>query len=324
MRVILRLAPVLVLIALASPAIADDRCAEPPAVRTGKARHTRSKLVIRTGDPNHRAADLIARETDAVQRIGGKLAYGALDKDLQGEVAAVYACEGGAWRLLASGLTNADGRFEVVLEGKARVPTGMRDLYVASTIDGTGAWAVGYVAPKDATLVVTDIDGTLSESEDAVVGQMVKGTDIAHRPYAPEALSKVPHVIVYVSSRGDVFTEKTRAWLTSHGFPRGLIRLGRGVFVPAGDRSVEYKASVMRALTVPIAAGIGNRASDIAAYARARIPANRILIHLPEFEREVEADLAASRAIGFTDYQKLYGLMASTTAPLLVELPSLR
>jgi hypothetical protein len=308
MRVTLR-ATFLMLFALATPVAADDRCAEPPAARTGKARHTRSKLIVRTGAPNHRLADLIARETDTVQRIGGKLAYGTIDKDLQGEVAAVYACESGAWRLLASGLTNDDGRFEVVLEGKARVPVGMRDLYVASTIDSTGAWGVAYVAPKDAKLVVTDIDGTLSESEDAVIGQMVKGTDIAHRPYAPEALSKVPHVIVYVSSRGDVFTEKTRAWLTSHGFPRGLIRLGRGVFVPSGDRSVEYKTAVMRAITVPIAAGIGNRASDIAAYARARIPANRILIHLPEFEQEVEADLAASRAVGFTDYQKLAALV---------------
>lgn len=299
----------LVLLALAAPAAADDRCPEAPAVRIGKARHTRSKLILRTGDPNHRAADLIAREADAVQRIGGKLAYGTVDKDLSDEIAAVYACEKGAWRLLATGLTNDDGRFEVVLEGKARVPVGMRDLYVASTIDGTGAWAVGYVAPKDARIVITDIDGTISESEDAIVEQVTSGTDIDHRPHAPEALAKLPHVIVYVSSRGDVFTETTRTWLTSHGFPRGLLRLGRGVFVPSGDRSVDYKTAVLRALTIPIAAGIGNRASDIAAYSRAKIPASRILIHLPEHAREVEADLAASRAVGFTDYRKLTTLL---------------
>jgi len=295
--------------ALAAPDASDGRCSKPPTVQPGNVRQTRSKLILRAGAPNHRAADLIARETDAVQRIGGKLAYGRIDKDLSGEVAAVYACEGGAWRLLASGLTNDDGRFEVVLEGKARVPVGMRDLYVASTIDGTGAWAVGYVAPKDARIVVTDIDGTISESENAIVEQVAAGTDIEHRPHAPEALAKLPHVIVYVSSRGDVFTETTRAWLASHGFPRGVLRLGRGAFVPSGDRSAEYKTAVLRALTIPIAAGIGNRASDIAAYTRAKIPADRILIHLPEFEREVEGDLRASRAVGFSDYRKLTALL---------------
>ena len=47
----------------------------------------------------------------------------------------------------------------------------------------------------------------------------------------------------------------------------------------------DYKKSTLKALTVPIAIGIGNRKSDITAYTAVGLAAKRIFIHLPEYAK---------------------------------------
>jgi hypothetical protein len=296
-------------VARAEPAIADDRCQAAPKAQPTGFRHRRSKLLARLGAPNHRGIDLIAAEADRVQRVAGKLAYTTGDKDLQDEDVEVFACVRGEWSALGMARTDSDGRFQLALEGAARLPVGMRDLYLRAAGDGTGAWFVGYVAAAGTSIVVTDIDGTLSWSENSIIRQVVRGTDIRHRPHAPEALRASRHPVVYVTTRGDLFTGITRAWLTRHGFPRGVLRLSHGFMARSGDPSIAYKSAVFRSLTIPIVAGIGNRKTDITAYTSVGVPANQIFIHLPEFEREVRAELDAKKAVGFADYRELSTLL---------------
>jgi phosphatidate phosphatase PAH1 len=70
---------------------------------------------------------------------------------------------------------------------------------------------------------------------------------------------------------------------------------------------MDYKAGVFDALQgqLPIAIGVGNRATDIDAYTHAGLGGDQIFIKLPEFEGEVEARLTAGDAVGFASYDEL-------------------
>ncbi|HEX5057993.1 MAG TPA: hypothetical protein VFV99_01480 [Kofleriaceae bacterium] len=294
----------------AKPAVSDTRCATPPTVTVVGWRHKRSKLIAKTASPNHRGIDLIANEDDATQVIEGKLAYGKLDKDVDKEDAELFACIDNAWRSLGVRTTDDDGRLALTLEGKARLPVGMRDMYVAAVGDGSGAYFVGYVAPRGTKVVITDVDGTISWSENSIIKTVVsRDHDIKHRPNAPEALAALPYPVIYTTARGDVFIDVTRKWLDRHGFPRGLLRLSKGMFAKPGESAIEYKTKTLKSISVPIAAGIGNRKSDITAYTAIGLTAKQIFIHLPEYEKELRKDLAAGNAVGFKDYLQLPKLL---------------
>jgi phosphatidate phosphatase PAH1 len=288
------------------PVFNDTRCATPPTVTAVGFRHRRSKLIAKAGSPNHRGIDLIAAEEDEQQVIEGKLAYGKLDKDVDKEEAELYACIDNAWKLLGVYRTDDDGRLTATLTGTARLPPGMRDMYIAARGDGSGAYFVGYVAPRGTKVVVTDVDGTISWSENSIIKQVLdRDRDIKTRPNAPKALGSLPYPIIYTTARGDVFIGITRRWLDRHGFPRGLLRLSKSAFAKPGSSAIQYKTRTLKAITIPIAAGIGNRKSDITAYTNIGLPGKQIFIHLPEYEQEVKKDIDAGKAIGFADYLQL-------------------
>jgi LNS2-like protein (lipin/Ned1/Smp2) len=287
-------------------------CAAPPVGESAGYRHRRNRFYKSLGEPRFRGTDLIAMEDDPVQLLGGKLAYTAADTDVSDEDVDVYACFPHGWRLLERARTGRDGRFAVRLAGDARLPVGMRDLYAHVFGDERGVRFLAYVAPRGTTAIASDVDGTLTESEDAIFNTVLFGDDIAHRPHAPVALAAAAagRPVIYISSRGDQYTEVTRRWLAVHGFPRGPLRLARAAVTQPGPRTVAFKTAVLRALRIPLAAGIGNRASDIAAYANAGLAPGRILIELPEFLAELRSELAAGRATAFRDYREVPALLA--------------
>lgn len=307
------LAPVVVLVGCALSAVspkaleARDNAAECPGSPSGAKtgfRHTRNRLFAKLGSPRHRGIDLVAVEGDEFQTLTGKVAYTKTDKDLEDEDVEVFACIERAWHPVAKGRSDGDGRFAFALRGTARLPIGMRDLYVRVPADGSGIRFLAYVARPGDSVIVTDLDGTITSSENAVIRQML-GADVAHQPGAPEALAASGKVVVYISARGDQLTEMTRRWLATHGFPKGPVRLARAMVTLPGERTVALKTAEMSAIGVPIAAGIGNRASDIAAYRNAGLTPDRIFINLPEFTDELRGALAAGAAIPFDHYQDL-------------------
>jgi len=291
-------------------------CAAPPPAETAPYRHGRNRFYQSLGAPRFRGVDLIATEDDATQVLGGKLAYTAADADVADEDVDVYACFPRGWKLLERTRTGRDGRFRVQLADDDRLPAGMRDLYAHVPGDEGGVRFLAYVAPRGTTAIASDIDGTLTESEEAIFNTVLFGDDIGHQPHAPAALAAAAAAgrpIIYISSRGDQYTEVTRRWLASHGFPPGPLRLARAAVTQPGPRTVAFKAGVLRELRIPLAAGIGNRASDIAAYARAGLSPDRILIELPEFAVELRPELTAGRATPFRDYREISALLARTS-----------
>jgi phosphatidate phosphatase PAH1 len=294
-----------------SAGIADDRCATTPTGPTRKLRHRRSKLVTKLGSPRHRGLDLIATPEVRRQVLTGTIGYGKIHKALEDEDVELFACERGAWLRLGAARTDDEGEFALALEGNARLGVGMRDLYVSVVGDRSGARFLGYVAPAGTQLIVSDVDGTLTSSEKAFVKTAIAGAYTGAQPGAPAAfgvLAQRGYQPVYVSARGEQFTEATRAFLEAQGFPRGPILLARSVVTVPGSATVAFKTRAIDNLTragLVVAGGVGNRASDIAAYQAVGLPAGRIFIGTGEFAGELAGHLAAGRATGFATYDEL-------------------
>lgn len=283
--------------------------AAPDAGPAGEWRHLTSKVISAYGEPHHRGTDLIATLDDATQRLAGRIAYGGTDKDLEDEDVDVFACVADMWQPLARVRTDEEGRFTLSLTGDQRLPMGMRDLYVSVVGDRSGAAFVGFVGAAGARVVVSDVDGTLTGSENAYPTALVVGGDVPAQPDAAAALTAAVAggaTVVYITTRGDRFTQDTRDWLAANGFPRGPVKMPTSIITTPGDETIEAKTSMLGALAAfQIAAGVGNRHTDVAAYTNAGVPADRIYIKLPEFDEEVADDLAAGRAVGIDTYAGL-------------------
>jgi phosphatidate phosphatase PAH1 len=247
------------------------------------------------------------------QVLEGWISYAAIDKALEDEDVEVFACRAGAWQRVGAARTDEEGHFALALSGTGRQPVGLRELFVSVVGDRTGVRFLGYVAPAGSPLVVADVDGTLTSSENAFFETIVLGIEPGARAGAARAFGDATargRQVVYVTARGNQYTTATRDWLDHHGFPRGPVRLARSFVTLPGADTVDFKARAVSALTaagLAVAAGVGNRASDITAYGAAGLAADRIFIELPEFLDELQPLLDAHRAISFASYDELLG-----------------
>lgn len=296
-------------------AIPDLRCAGTPDAGPKRSfRHFSSRLIAKTG-AMHRGIDLITEAGATKQVVRGAISYSIADKALEDEDVDLFACRSNAWQKLGSVRTDGEGRFAMTLDGDARLPVGMRDLYVSVVGDRTGAKFLAYVAPAGTKLIVSDVDGTLTSSENAFTTAIVTGNPIAEQPGSPAAFTTATHrgyQLVYVTARGQQYTEKTRTWLADRGFPRGPLILSPSFLTLPGGDTIAYKEQALDSLaSFDVAAGVGNRASDVTAYAHAGLAGDSIFINLPEFTSEVQAQLDAGTATAFDAYDDLRAVFAS-------------
>lgn len=296
-------------------AIPDVQCAgTPDAGPAEDFDHWTSNLVVEAGDARHRGFDLVAPASAGEQRIEGWASYGTVDKALEKELVDLFACRAGAWQPIGTARTDGEGHFSLALAGGDRLPIGLRDLYLSIRGDRTGAKFLAYVAPDAAELFVSDVDGTLTSSENAFFETIALGIEPDARAGAADAYQLEAargRQLVYVTARGNQYTEATRQWLADKGFPRGPVRLAPAGFLLPGSATVAYKTSTLTALNggLVVAAGVGNRASDIDAYQASGVAADRIFIELPEYRDEVAPEVAAGRAVGFETYADLATLL---------------
>lgn len=294
--------------------VPDVRCAGAPAAgKAGSFRHFTSALISALGDPKHRGFDLVASADGATQQLEGWISYTIFDKALEDENVDVFACRAGQWSRVGTARTDDEGHFALGLSGTGRLPIGLRDLFVSVVGDRTGIGFLAYVAPEGGRLVLSDIDGTLTSSENAFLETVALGIEPDARAGAAQAFAAATardSQFVYVTARGNQFTTATRDWLDHKGFPRGPVRLSPSfVTLPGGD-TVDFKTRTISALSAvgfALSAGVGNRASDISAYANTAIAADRIFIELPEFADEVQPQIDAHQATGFTRYDEIAG-----------------
>jgi LNS2 (Lipin/Ned1/Smp2) len=300
-------------------AVPEPECSGTPTVGpAGEWRHSiASPAVTAVGDPRHRGIDLITGAGAQTQAIRGEVRYGLVDKALEDEAVDLFACRAGQWRALGQAITDGEGTFTLELTGDARLPIGLRTLYLSVVGDRTAASFVALVVQDGSELVVSDVDGTLTSSENAFPESLATGADVAAQDGAPDALAALrqrSYLPVYLTARGRYFTEATRTWLGDHGFPRGPLRLASSVVTLPGSTTVDYKAGTMtdlEAAGLTVAVGIGNRASDAEAYGRVGVAGNHVFLKLPEFASEDAAVIASGGAVGFDSYVALKPILAA-------------
>jgi phosphatidate phosphatase PAH1 len=294
----------------AAVVIPDVRCSgAPDAGPAGDFNHFSSSVTAALASPQHRGFDLIAAATANPQKLEGWISYGLADKALEDEDVDLFACRQQAWQKVGSARTDDEGHFSLALSDGDRLPIGMRDLYVSVVGDRTGAAFLGYVAPEGTQLAISDVDGTLTASENAFLDSIVTGATVDAQPGAGAAYTELltRHVqVVYLSARGSQYTGATRTWLDGAGFPRGPVRLASSFVTLPGSSTISFKTDAMAALEhLTLFAGIGNRDSDVQAYTAAGIAADHIFVKLPEYVDELQADLTGGAATGFATYGDL-------------------
>src|SRR5262249_46033441 len=150
------------------------------------------------------------------------------------------------------------------LSGDERLRIGMRDLFVSVIGDRTGVGFLAYVAPRGSPLLVSDVDGTLTSSENAFLETIVLGTEPDAHPGAARAYATTTaegDQVVYVTARGNQYTTATRDWLAHKDFPRGPVRLSPSFITLPGADTVDYKTRTIGALEaagLEVAVGVGN------------------------------------------------------------------
>jgi phosphatidate phosphatase PAH1 len=285
-------------------AVPSVQCAGTPKTDGARGFRTpRHAIVTRFASPHHRGYDLIATNTDA-QVLRGKLAYGVVDKTLDREDVELYACLAGDWQLVGTTRTDARGRFELALSSP--LPVGLRDLYASVVADRSGTHFLAFVAPAGSKVVVSDVDGTLTASESLFVKAVLLGRSVAAHPDAAAALRLAVasgYQVIYITARGDRFTDAPRAWLAANGVPRGPVRLAPSFIVKPGAPTVAYKHRALLDLQRFDVRALGNRSTDVAAYEESGIRPEHIFIKLPEYTAEVSTSLRAGAAIGFGRYR---------------------
>jgi phosphatidate phosphatase PAH1 len=292
-------------------AVPDVRCTGTPNAPAGEFRHLSSELVAHLGDPRHRGFDLIATATAGTQTLEGWLSYTIADKALEDEDVDVYACQESAWARLGTARSDEDGHFALTLSAAQRLPVGMRDLYASVVADRSGTRFLGYVAPDDAQLIVSDVDGTLTSSENAFLETIANGEAPDPQAGASAAFTAAAargYQLVYLTARGNQYTGDTRQWLADMGFPRGPLRLSPSFVTLPGDDTIDFKTTALVNVVsagLEVVMGVGNRASDIAAYAKIGLAGTQTLIKLPEYQSEVQSALDAAQAVGFATYDEL-------------------
>lgn len=245
-----------------------------------------SYLVVAEGDAQHRGRDLFLNPGDP-QWVLAKFAYGALDDDLKGEQVDIWLSRdcGADWQLLGSATTTNDGDHATV-EGVD--DTGGRVFFPIPAADtlGLGRHRLHLVVRGDLTatdvfievvapgskVFVSDVDGTLTTTENAEFGALLTGSLPDMNPGASAALTLLAekgYRPFYLTARPEWLGQRTRDFLDANGFPPGIVHTTLTFEGALGNAAETYKTDELSALQakslVPTWV-FGNTSSDAAAY----------------------------------------------------------
>jgi hypothetical protein len=243
-----------------------------PAPAAGDFRHTASELLALTDDPNHSSQDALAAPGEPIA-LAGKFAYGPLDTDLEDEDVRVWLDDCDGWRMLGDFTTNDDGR--IALEESIALGPGVFEARFQVLGDGSGATSYVWVLPPETRVVVTDIDGTLTQSDFELFMQILDGS---HTPVPypgavdlTRAHAELGWIVVYLTGRPYRLTQKTRDWTRDLDFALGPLHVTESddMALPGeagvGTYKLEWLESLLaRGLIVDFA--YGNASTDLFAY----------------------------------------------------------
>jgi phosphoglycolate phosphatase-like HAD superfamily hydrolase len=158
-----------------------------------------------------------------------------------------------------------------------RLPPGTHRLLARAA--GRSAEALVRVVPREARVLLTDVDGTIADCSAA--GFIVRPMrSIRPLPGSAEALTALSSSmeIVYLTARDHVFRAKTLEWLRLNRFPEAPVYLRRGTrfWSCPSRRHKVLRVGELKERFPNFAAGIGDLRGDLLAYAAHGIPAIQI------------------------------------------------
>lgn len=195
-----------------------------------------------------------------------------------GENLYFFAGEGDTWTQIATTTTDSTGKFSVTLPESAVFDTGNHRILTVLGANGACVESGVFVWPEDTQLITTDIDATLTISDDENIRQMF--TDITYvQKQAPLADVMMNtwydkgYEVSYVTARPWDYQGYSRVWLREEGFPFGPLELAEG-FVHGSSAAVYKQAFVERllALGFDFVAAYGNALSDVDGFLDGGIP----------------------------------------------------
>jgi hypothetical protein len=195
---------------------------------------------------------------------------------LAGEFMSLWNWDGVEWTALTRVQTDDDGKYS--LDGVAPTFSSVQPIY--SVLEGDGSCAPHYffLLPTGTKVVLTDIDGTMTLSDEELFQQIGDGT---YDPLQNASASTMMnlwadkgYVIIYLTARPHVFRAETRTWLDVHGFPVGPVISANSLVFDESART--YKRTWVNWIRDDfgweVVAAYGNATSDIDAYEDAGIP----------------------------------------------------
>jgi phosphatidate phosphatase PAH1 len=279
-----------------APMPACDGAAGPTLGAKRDWEHTTSSFVVASGSPHHRGRDAIYTVGQA-QWIIGKFAYGTNDKDLKDEDVDVWLDRGcgGAWEKLGTtrtteegahatveGVEDSGGRVYFEMPAGKELALGRHRVRLVVAGDHSSADLLVDVVPKDAPVLVSDVDGTLTSSETAEYPALLSGDLPEAQPDAAAvvtALVKKGYRPIYLTARPEWLTARTKEFLATRGFPPGIVHTTTGLTGALNDAAAEFKSAELvligqKGLTIKWA--FGNKESDTDAYHAANVqPVNQ-------------------------------------------------
>lgn len=254
-------------------------------------KHTRNHIITMF-EPFHLANDTITTLGHEAN-IAGKFSYGLLGKDLEDEVIEIWIddCRGD-FSVIHRAVTDADGRISWSIPGELVENAGQYRIWMRVAGDNSGVFSTLRVLAPKTKIAVFDVDGTLTTREDEirveVISELVGGNySPPKRDYASELTNylhdRLGYEIVYLSGRHYFLTGLTRSWLARYDFAPGTVILAQSLLevFPTDDSVGSYKLSELTKIMekgLLIRRAYGNATTDIFAYKKANVVADRIFI----------------------------------------------
>ncbi|HEY4241832.1 MAG TPA: hypothetical protein VGM88_18555 [Kofleriaceae bacterium] len=234
-------------------------------------------------------ANIYMADTDAVA--GGQIDYqgdaartthtgGLFEKPLVNEFVSLWYYDGSAWQTV--GRAETDGttaRWDLPATGYTS-PNGAT-LYSVLEADGSCAEHSDTLLPAGEKVVVMDIDGTLTLSDNEFLMEVTDDTYVPQPMVMAAAMAQAwaakHYTVVYLTARTHVFRPETRQWLDTQGFPPGPVITENG-----GETADAYKTIWLQRITTDLGwvveAAYGNADTDITAYNNVGIPKDHTFI----------------------------------------------
>lgn len=240
---------------------------------------------------NHRGRDMFYNPGDPMW-VMGKFAYGLLDDDIKDEVVDIWLNRGcgSGWELVGSELTTDDGEHATV-EGvedtggwvffdatDLDLEEGRHRFLLSVAGDRSSTEVYVDVVPAGTPVIVTDIDGTLTTTENEEFSALLTGALPQSNPDSADvltALAEQGYRVFYLTARPHFLGLRTREFLTAHQYPLGIVHTTLTFTGATGDSAVVYKSDELAALAargLTPSWAFGNTASDAEAFASANVP----------------------------------------------------